>query len=125
MQGNHMSLFDLMFPEQAQAMYLKDLRDQNKRSLSSKRTEESRISSSSSNEIKLLKNENEQLRNDMGVIALSLASLMRAIEKKGLLTNHEIKDMINEVDFLDSVKDGKLDINFLRDLVRHTGADNE
>jgi hypothetical protein len=120
-----MSLFDLMFPEQAQAMYLKDLRDQNKRSLSSKRTEESRISSSSSNEIKLLKNENEQLRNDMGVIALSLASLMRAIEKKGLLTNHEIKDMINEVDFLDSVKDGKLDINFLRDLARHTGADNE
>lgn len=122
MQGNHMSLFDLMFPEQAQAMYLKDLRDQNKRSLSSKRTEESR---SSSNEIKLLKKENEQLRNDMGVIALSLASLMRAIEKKGLLTNHEIKDMINEVDFLDSVKDGKLDINFLRDLARHTGADNE
>jgi hypothetical protein len=117
-----MSLFDLMFPQQAQAMYLKDLLAQNKRSLSSKRPEESR---SSSNEIKLLKNENEQLRNDMGVIALSLASLMRAIEKKGLLTNHEIQDMINEVDFLDSVKDGKLDINFLRDLVRHTGADNE
>lgn len=117
-----MSLFDLMFPEQAQAMYLKDLLAQNKRSLSSKRIEESR---SSSNEIKFLKNENEQLRNDMGVIALSLASLMRAIEKKGLLTNHEIKDMINEVDFLDSVKDGKLDINFLRDLARHTGTDNE
>ena len=122
-----MSLFDLMFPQQAQAIYLKDLLAQNKRSLSSKRPEESRSSSSSSssNEIKLLKKENEQLRNDMGVIALSLASLMRAIEKKGLLTNHEIKDMINEVDFLDSVKDGKLDINFLRDLARHTGTDNE
>jgi hypothetical protein len=107
-----MSLFDFMFPEQAQAMHLRELCSQNKRSISSKIFEGKR----NNDDIKYLKSENNQLRNDMGVMALTLASLMRAIEKKGLLTNDEIKAMITEVDLMDSIKDGKLDINFLREL---------
>ena len=56
------------------------------------------------------------LDQDLGYVALVLGSILRKLDEKGLVTRDDVKGEIARLDELDGVKDGKLDIQVLRDL---------
>lgn len=98
-----MSLFDFFFPEQAQAAHLRQL-------ASSQRTRarsESRRRTASDQRL-------ESLEDDVGYLALVLGALLRSVDEKGVVTREEVRETVLELDAIDGVRDGKLDVNVLR-----------
>ena len=58
----------------------------------------------------------EDLEMDLGYVALILGALLNKVEEKGVLSLTEVREAMAELDEIDGVKDGKLDINILRDV---------
>ncbi len=63
-----------------------------------------------------LKERVSQLEGDVGYLALLLGSLLNRIAQKGVVTQEEIQSVMSELDELDGVVDGSLDIQILRNL---------
>ena len=103
-----MSLFDFFFPEQAQAAHL--------RSIASRQRIADRRSSRTKRSQAELESRIESLEGDLGYVTLLLGSLLGQLDEKGVLTRDELKSTIAELDELDGVADGKLDVNVLRGL---------
>lgn len=98
-----MSLFDFFFPEQAQATHLRSLANaQRTSSRRSRRTE-----SATDRRI-------DALEDDLGYVALVLGSLLQQIDDKGVVNRDDVKATIKELDGVDGVTDGKLDVSVLR-----------
>jgi hypothetical protein len=53
---------------------------------------------------------------DLGYVALILGALLNKVEEKGVLSLAEVREAMAELDEIDGVKDGKLDIRLLRDV---------
>ncbi len=98
-----MSLFDFFFPEQAQASHLRKLTEQNRAA--------ARTSRGASSETR---SKIESLENDVGYLALILGSILETLDSKGVVTRADVQASFAALDEIDGVKDGKLDINFLR-----------
>ena len=58
----------------------------------------------------------EDLEMDLGYVALILGALLNKVEEKGVLSLAEVREAMAELDEIDGVKDGKLDISLLRDV---------
>lgn len=101
-----MSLFDWFFPEQAQASHLRTLTEQNRRNR--------RTQNSQNRAVDDLANRVQALESDLGFVSLVLGSMMTKLDEKGTLTRDDIKAAMQEVDEVDGVADGKLDIRVLR-----------
>lgn len=56
------------------------------------------------------------LEHDLGYVTLVLGSILRRLDEKGLVTRDDVKREIAQLDELDGVKDGRLDIQLLRDM---------
>lgn len=102
-----MSLFDFFFPEQAQASYLRDIAEQQTRSTI-------RQSHASHN----LESRVKHLEADLGYVTLLLGSILDKLDEKGVVTRQDLKDATSALDAVDGVRDGKLDINILRNTLR-------
>ncbi|MBO47015.1 MAG: hypothetical protein CMJ96_09005 [Planctomycetes bacterium] len=63
-----------------------------------------------------LKERVSQLEGDVGYLALLLGSLLNRTAQKGVVTQEEIQSVMSELDELDGVVDGSLDIQILRNL---------
>ena len=101
-----MSLFDFFFPEQAQASHLRRLANQ-----SSGRRKASQRNNAAVNQ---LEKRVSDLEEDLGFAALVLASVMAKLNEKGTVTRDDVRAAMKEVDEIDGVADGRLDINVLK-----------
>ncbi len=97
-----MGLFEFILPEVAEAEHLKTISRQ-MRHMSVQRSS-SRAESRRSADIE----------EDLGVVSLILLSLVKKLIEKGVITREELFSHIKELDALDGIKDGKLDINVFR-----------
>ena len=69
-------------------------------------------------EIKELSARIDQLEDDLGFVSLVLASVMARLDEKGTLTRADVRAAMQELDEIDGVADGRLDINVLRGMQR-------
>ena len=99
-----MSLFDFFFPEQAQAVHLRTIAERGSSSSRRRKSSDSRK----------LKKRVEDLEDDVGYIALVLGALLHKLDEKGHVTRDEAREVIAELDGLDGVQDGKLDVSILK-----------
>lgn len=102
-----MSLFDFFFPQQSQATHLRSL-------ASSARIQTRRASRAAG----ALEQRVATLESDLGFASLVLAALMARLDERGHVTNAEVKALLAELDGLDGVKDGRLDLSVLRGTTR-------
>jgi len=98
-----MSLFDFFFPEQAQASHLRSMADA-QRSSARRATRKA-----TENDARIA-----DLEQDVGYLALVLGALVQKVDEKGVLTRDELRATLSELDGIDGVKDGKLDVGILR-----------
>ena len=102
-----MSLVDFFFPQQAQAQHLRHLVQQNQAQARRRRREHNQ-------DLADLRSEIESLQDDLGYVSLVLGSLMQTLEAKGSIAREDIKSVLTELDEVDGLSDGRLDINVLR-----------
>lgn len=99
-----MSLFDFIFPEQAQAIHLREIAEQG----AFREQQNSRPwLDPAQRAIREQSTRLEYVEDDIGTVALVCESLIRLGERKGLFTRQELFDVMNEVDMEDGKKDGK------------------
>jgi len=98
-----MSLYDFFFPAQAQATHLRQLVNDQQRLRRSEGSglaqAESRIAS---------------LEGDVGYLALLLGVLLQKVDEKGMITRAEVQSALAEMDGVDGIRDGRLDVSVLR-----------
>jgi hypothetical protein len=58
------------------------------------------------------------LETDLGYVTLILGSILDKLDEKGVVTRQDLKDATSALDKVDGVRDGKLDINILRNILR-------
>ncbi len=102
-----MSLYDFFFPEQAQASHLRSMAESQSRN---RRTAARRQDD--------LGGRLESLEGEVGYLALVLGALLQKADEKGVLTRDEVREAVSELDEIDGVKDGRLDVDILRGLGR-------
>ena len=102
-----MSFFDFFFPEQAQASHLRRIasrsnfdrkRNRNRHTASRKRLND--------------------LERDVGFLALVVGTLMQQLDEKEVLRRDDVRAALAELDEVDGVKDGKLDLSILRGMTK-------
>jgi hypothetical protein len=98
-----MSLYDFFFPEQAQATHLRTLANQSRRGSTRKRPVDSKTSSRLAD-----------LEKDVGFVALLLAAMLDRLDEKGVVTRSDLREAVAELDEIDGVRDGRLDVSTLR-----------
>jgi len=106
-----MSLLDFLFPEQAQAAYLRDLAETNRYQAEviqanryaeeKQRREAVRLNSKTDDRVK-------ELENELAQSALVIESLIGLLEEKGVLSREDLKKRAQEIDAADGVIDGKV-----------------
>ena len=102
-----MSLFDFFFPEQAQASHLRRLADNQR--FKARRQDR---------KLTAVDRRIEALEDDLGFVTLVLAGLMETLDEKGAVTREDVRATLAKLDEIDGVKDGKLDVNFLKGMSR-------
>ena len=102
-----MSLFDFFFPEQAQATHLRSMA-KSQRYRNRKRTRREGG----------LDKRVESLEGDVGYLALVLGALLQKVDEKGVLTRDEVRAAVIDLDDVAGVRDGSLDVDILRQMVR-------
>ncbi len=100
-----MSLYDFFFPEQAQASHLRSIA--NSQRVRNRPVRRKRPNPETANRL-------ESLEEDIGYLALMMGAIINKIDEKGVVTREELKDVISELDGLDGVQDGKLNIDILK-----------
>ena len=98
-----MSLFDFFFPEQAQASHLRSLANSQRY----RRRKKAREQGATDRRL-------ETLEGDVGYLALVLGALLQKADEKGVLERDEVRAAVMELDDIDGVKDGRLDVDILR-----------
>lgn len=113
-----MSLFDFFFPEQAQAQHLRRLADAQTRPVRPRRSPPPFQDAEQKQEVAKLQSQIDGLEDDLGYVALILGAVMAKLDEKGALTRTDVRAALSEIDAIDGVQDGKLDINILRGMNR-------
>ncbi|MFT7676438.1 MAG: hypothetical protein ACI8QC_000409 [Planctomycetota bacterium] len=100
-----MTLFNYLFPYHAKTT---DLREQ-------VRTQR-RMHSRSKRRTEQVDKRVEDLEGDVGYLALVLGTLLATLDEKGVVHRTELKDILAELDDVDGVSDGRLDVDVLRSI---------
>lgn len=106
-----MGLYELFFPETSEAESLRAIAKSHERN---SRLREREMLAARRQDYQV----NETLRdleNDVGTLALMLAAILKKLDENGQLTRDELKETLKDLDLLDGVRDGKIDVNQLRD----------
>ena len=98
-----MGLFEMFFPEQAQAVHLRNL----SQTMVSSMMRSSRGNRHADKRI-------DEVAEDTAFLALVTFSMLRFLMKKGIVTEEEFKAHLAKLDELDGVRDGELDPAILR-----------
>ena len=56
------------------------------------------------------------LEEDLGYVTLVLGALLQRLDEAGTVTRSEVHDLMADLDSLDGVQDGRLDVDVLKDL---------
>ena len=56
----------------------------------------------------------DDLEEDLGYITLILGAILQKLDEKGTVTREEIRTVMADLDEVDGVQDGRLDINILK-----------
>lgn len=107
-----MSLFDFFFPEQAQAAHLRRLADQSGAQL--RKLHRAGRQAASQDSLAQLQERVDRLRGDLGFVTLVLGSLVARLDRQGVVTRADLQAAMSEVDGLDDLSDGQLDIERLK-----------
>jgi regulator of protease activity HflC (stomatin/prohibitin superfamily) len=106
-----MSLFDFLFPEQAQASYLRQMASSNAQQVAMLRSQQYaeelrkkqavRLNSKAEDRVK-------ELELELAQSALVIESLISLLEEKNLVTRQELKQRTSQIDAADGVIDGRI-----------------
>jgi len=58
----------------------------------------------------------ETLEGDLGFVTLVLASVLCRLDETGAVTQDDVRSLVAELDDVDGVADGRLDVNLLKEL---------
>lgn len=58
----------------------------------------------------------DALEDDLGFVTLVLASLLCKLDEQGSVTQDDVRALVAELDDVDGVRDGRLDVNLLKEL---------
>lgn len=108
-----MSLVDFLFPQQAAASHLRSIRDQNVESGELQRLKIIRQTATA----EALKVRLDSLEDDLGYLTLVLSGLLSTLDEKGVLKQEDVRDQLRELDEIDGVSDGKINIQLLKFLI--------
>ncbi len=106
-----MSLFDFVFPEQAQAVHLRTLAENSQREAMSQRAAETaeRLRMRQVSRLKTKTDDRvEKLENQLAQSALIIESLVTLLDEKGVVSRDELKERVARIDAEDGVIDGKI-----------------
>src|SRR5262245_11584001 len=103
---NKMGLMEILFPQQAAAIHLRELADKHART---RRFDSQRVQTAESRL--------GELEKDLGFVVLVLGSILDRLNEKGMVTRDEVRSTMSALDLIDGVKDGRLDINVFRSRV--------
>ena len=116
-----MNLFDFLFPQQAAASHLREIREQqrqaNEAEMQPKHLDAVRDKATTD----ALKMRIDDLENDMGFVVLVLGSLLSAIEEKGVVTRADVERELNELDLIDGKRNGKMSVRILKQCMAKAG----
>ena len=101
-----MDLFDFMFPEQAEASHL--------RSISRSLRTQTVASSGTRARIEQTQSSVEGLREDVHFLNMVVMAIIKRLTEKETMNMADISDILEQIDHLDGVQDGGLDINSMR-----------
>ena len=59
----------------------------------------------------------EALEGDVGFLSLLVLGILDGLEEKGLVTREDLAALMEEMDALDGAKDGKVNVQILRNLL--------
>jgi hypothetical protein len=110
-----MSLFDFFFPEQAQAAHLRTIANATR--LEKRRRLNRKAAAASAPPTpppSALEQRITALEADVGFASLVLAAVMARLDERGVVTKSDVRALVDEIDGLDGVKDGRLDVSILR-----------
>lgn len=108
-----MSLVDFLFPQQAAASHLRSIRDQNAESGELRQLKMLRQTAT----VEALKVRIDSLEDDLGYLTLVLSGLLSTLDEKGVLKREDVKKELSELDVIDGVSDGKINIQVLKYLI--------
>lgn len=108
-----MSLMDLLFPQVAAATHLRSIRDQNAQAGDLKRLRGIRQTAT----LEALKTRIDSLEDDLGYLTLVLSGLLSTLDEKGVIRSDDVKKELKELDGIDGVSDGKINIQVLKYLI--------
>jgi len=106
-----MSLFDFLFPEQAQASYLRQLASNNAQQTALMRSQQYTEQLRSKQAVRLntkAEDRVKELEVELAQAALVIESLISLLEEKNLVTREELKQRTSQIDAADGVIDGRI-----------------
>lgn len=111
-----MSLFDFIFPEQAQAMHLREIAE-SARGLGIEKSRSNDESWANTLTQKQLNRRIKQLEDDKSLLTLVITILLKDYISKNKISPHQLQDLVKSIDNSDGVADGGLDIDELRNIL--------
>lgn len=106
-----MSLFDFLFPEQAQAMHLRQLANNNGQQIAMMRSQQYTEQLRQKQAVRLntkAEDRVKELEIELAQSALVIESLISLLEEKNLVTREELKQRTSQIDAADGVVDGRI-----------------
>lgn len=106
-----MSLFDFLFPEQAQASYLRQLASNNAQQTALMRSQQYTEQLRRKQAVRLntkAEDRVKELEIELAQSALVIESLISLLEEKNLVTREELKQRTSQIDAADGVIDGRI-----------------
>lgn len=106
-----MSLFDFLFPEQAQASYLRQMANSNAQQTAMLRSQEYTEQLRRKQAVRLntkAEDRVKELEVELAQSALVIESLISLLEEKNLVTRDELKQRTSQIDAADGVIDGRI-----------------
>lgn len=109
--ANAMSLFDFLFPEQAQAVHLRELAANSHQQAAALRAQQYAAEKKQREVVRLNSKTDDrviELENELAQSALVIESLIHLLEEKKLISREELRQRASEIDAADGVIDGKI-----------------
>ena len=101
-----MSLYDFFFSEEPQVKYLRKIAEESERANRVRGDEAENLRWQN----RQLGERIKRLEGDVGALALVLAAVLKNLDEKGHVTRDEVKQVIEKLDLLDSMRDGKISL---------------
>jgi hypothetical protein len=120
-------MFEFFFPQWAAAEHLRGIREAGTRQRRARR----RPLPPAARRKELVKREPdaagriEALEEDVGFLALLVLGILEQLNRKGSVSRDEVLEVMRELDGLDGARDGKLNVQVLRNLRGSEGEPGE